>query len=222
MLDALTTGEFKVQFVSRLVLNPIFEENEFWKGKLDYIGMNHYNKAVIGIDFSSADYLYIDMKHPVTENPKASTMKWELDGTSMLYALRKMSSYNLPIFITESGCDDNGLEEDVKRRQFMIQSLSCVSQAIYNENINVLGFCVWSLVSNYEWGDVNDKSGNFVHDGFAPRFGLFDLNYQILKQQFDEGRYDEPNFVDKSRIPTGSAHLYKRIIERQKKFINKK
>lgn len=199
MLDALTTGTYSVSFGSRLFMRPIHEKNPKWANTLDYLGVNHYNISTVGFDLSQPQLIAVDSRRVATENVK-NQMGWECEPASMLLALRKMSRYGLPVLITEAGCCDDGVEMDHRRQQFMLQNLACVTRAL-EEQITVVGFCVWSLVSNIEWDS-----------GRVPRFGLFDIDYATVDRQHRERAWESPNFVDRSRLTTGSAKLYKRII----------
>ena len=62
---------------------------------------------------------------------------------------------------------------------------SQVERAIKN-GAPVEGYCHWSLIDNFEWTE-----------GYAPRFGLYEMNYVTLE-----------------RIPRESARVYSDIIKK--------
>jgi beta-glucosidase len=76
--------------------------------------------------------------------------------------------------ITENGIctDDDGLRWD-----FIREHLSAIHKAI-EDGVNVTGYLYWSLLDNFEW----DK-------GFAPRFGLIDVDYDTFKRTVRESAY---------------------------------
>jgi beta-glucosidase len=205
MLDAMKTGEYHVTFVSRLVAS-VHEKNPRWANTLDFLGLNHYNITTVGLDLANPGQpIAIAEQRLHTDNPK-NQMNWEMEPSSMLSVLRKVAKYHLPILITESGCCDGDGPEDHRRQQFMLQSLACVHQAI-RETINVIGFCQWSLIDNFEW--------DF---GYGPRFGLFTVDYSTVRRQHEDRAWEQPDFEDRSRVPSGSAHLYRRVIAAHSAF----
>jgi len=85
--------------------------------------------------------------------------------------LLSLKKYNLPVFILENGiCTDN----DQLRWDYIAEHIESVNKAIAS-GVKVMGYVYWSLLDNYEW----DK-------GFAPRFGLVEVNYDTYKRTVRE------------------------------------
>lgn len=60
--------------------------------------------------------------------------------------------YNDPeMIITENGYSDRGTQEDNNRINYYQQYLSALSEAIYENKVNVIGYTAWSLLDNFEW-----------------------------------------------------------------------
>jgi len=108
-------------------------------------------------------------------------MGWEIYPKGIYYALKYLSKYKKPIYITENGLAD---ASDKNRADFIVNHLKSIHKAI-KEGIDVRGYFYWSLIDNYEWG----RDG-----GFGPRFGLIEMDYKTMK-----------------RIPRPSSKIYAKI-----------
>ena len=97
--------------------------------------------------------------------------------------------------ITESGTCDNSDENKI-RINHLLYSLQCIKMGI-KDNIPIIGYCYWTLTDNFEW-----------EDGFFPRFGLYKVDYDIVKQQ-----HKNSSLHDQSRTITKGGELYKHIIK---------
>ncbi|WRX28756.1 Glycoside hydrolase family 1 - like 10 [Theobroma cacao] len=97
------------------------------------------------------------------------------------WGIRKLARYvkdkygNPPVIITENGMDDlnspfinmkKALQDD-KRIKFHRDYLSNLSAAIREDNCDVRGYFVWSLLDNWEW-----------NSGYTVRFGLYFVDYK--------------------------------------------
>ncbi|XP_060536284.1 myrosinase 1-like [Cylas formicarius] len=92
------------------------------------------------------------------------------------------------IIISENGkVNDGGLDDD-DRIEYISGYLSSILDAIYEDNLNVIGYGVWSIMDNFEWGSY-DK-----------RFGLIEVDF------------DSPN---KTRTWKKSAYWYQDVINRR-------
>ena len=76
-------------------------------------------------------------------------------------AIRWINQFDLPIYITENGCDDG---KDDFRRRYLLQHLHAMWKMI-NHNIPIKGFFHWSLTDNFEW-----------ERGWSQKFGLWGLD----------------------------------------------
>ncbi|NWQ39222.1 beta-glucosidase [Bacillus sp. EB106-08-02-XG196] len=81
----------------------------------------------------------------------------------------------VPIYITENGATYNqdpveGRVCDDKRINYLKQHLTQISRAL-SSGVNLKGYCVWSLMDNYEWSY-----------GYSMRFGLVHVDYHTLKR----------------------------------------
>ena len=67
---------------------------------------------------------------------------------------------------------------DERRVQFVHDHVAAVHDAL-REGVNVIGYCHWSFMDNFEWAL-----------GYAQRFGLVHVDYDTLERTVkDSGRY---------------------------------
>ena len=67
---------------------------------------------------------------------------------------------------------------DEQRVLFIRDHLAAVHEAI-GRGVNVIGYCHWSLLDNFEWAL-----------GYGQRFGLVHVDYETLERTIkDSGRY---------------------------------
>ncbi|KAH9651239.1 putative beta-glucosidase 41 [Citrus sinensis] len=115
------------------------------------------------------------------------------------WGIRKLARYvkhkykNPPMIITENGMDDpnspfitlNKALHDVKRIRYHGDYLSNLSAAIREDNCDVRGYFIWSLLDNWEW-----------NSGYTVRFGLYYVDYKN----------------NLTRIPKASVEWFKRML----------
>jgi beta-glucosidase len=83
-----------------------------------------------------------------------------------------------PIMITENGGVFPERVHDERRVQFIRDHLLALEAAIA-QGVDVLGYCHWSLLDNFEW-----------KLGYAQRFGLVHVDYETQERTVkDSGRY---------------------------------
>ena len=135
---------------------------------LDFIGLNYYTKEYV----HSRGFLFSDilggecaLEHP---GVKKNNLGWEIYPQGLYRFIKDFSKYKLPILISENGICTN---DDTERSDFIIEHLKFVARAM-KEGANVIGYLYWSLLDNYEWAD-----------GFAPRFGLIEVNYATQERK---------------------------------------
>ena len=175
MLNALKSGNIKLSVPTKINYHETIPE---LKDTQDFIGVNYYSRDLVQFTPHQKEAITLKVN---SKNPK-SDLGWEIYPTGMYDILKSVHHKfkNLPIIITENGIAD---QEDKLRSRFLIDHLFEVQQAI-KDGIPVKGYCHWSLYDNFEWAE-----------GFAPRFGLFNVDYLTLK-----------------RTPRESALLYRDII----------
>jgi beta-glucosidase len=83
-------------------------------------------------------------------------------------ALRWANGFELPIYVTENGIED---EHDQIRPRYIASHIHRLWQAV-NFNWDIRGYYHWSLIDNFEW-----------ERGWTQRFGLWGLNPET------QGRY---------------------------------
>jgi beta-glucosidase len=85
---------------------------------------------------------------------------------------------DVPILITENGAVFPEPLHDERRIDFVHDHLAAVHAAI-EQGVNVIGYCHWSLMDNFEW-----------KLGYEQRFGLVHVDYETLARTVkDSGRY---------------------------------
>jgi beta-glucosidase len=139
------------------------------KKHIDFIGLNYYFHNVVDKGLNK------------NENKIVSDLGWELYPQGIYYVLKDLQAYQRPIYITENGLAD---AKDQHRPWYIQETIKAIGLAIQDQ-VDVRGYFHWSLLDNFEWAD-----------GFDPRFGLFEVDYQTFE-----------------RVPRASAILYKNIIK---------
>lgn len=138
---------------------------------LDFIGVNYYSRQLVELKKWGIGNLVFDVcnsgHHPVKKN----SLGWDIYPEGLYEILVKLKKYNLPVIITENGICT---QDDNLRWDYIQAHLKNVHLAM-KKGVNVKGYFYWSLLDNFEW----DK-------GFAPRFGLIDIDYKTYKRSVRE------------------------------------
>lgn len=113
----------------------------------------------IGLNF------YHYKKYGDTTEYKKTDMGWENAPFGIYTALKMLSRYNKPLFVSEAGLADH---DDSDRAEYITQQVAGVGKAL-EEGIDVRGHMYWSLLDNYEWAL-----------GFEKKFGLVEVDYDTF------------------------------------------
>lgn len=142
--------------------------NQWWLDQTyteqDFIGLNYYFHHPLRFKFSD----WRNWFRPESEGamPK-SDLGWDINPIGLGHLLNFLTKYHRPIIITENGIAD---ATDAKRAGFIRSHVGQLLQA-RQRGIDVRGYVYWSLLDNFEW-----------REGFAPRFGLVEIDYHTLKR----------------------------------------
>jgi len=138
---------------------------------LDFIGINYYGPFFMEAHGWRLKNLLLEASRQEHRELKKNTLGWYIYPEGLYQLLIKLKRYKLPIFILENGICS---QDDQLRWDYIRQHLVNVHRAM-QEGVAVLGYIYWSLLDNFEW----DK-------GFAPRFGLIDVDYRDYKRTIRE------------------------------------
>ena len=139
-------------------------------GTLDYVGVNHYFRALVGVNPRAPAGLEVGFDDVTEKND----MGWDLIPATLGDAVRFAARYGRPVVVTEHGTCD-GEVPDRRRRAFLLDSLHALADAL-GEGVDVRGYYHWSLMDNFEWAH-----------GFAPRFGLYRVDYATQERTLTGG-----------------------------------
>jgi beta-galactosidase len=175
-LDAISSGRLDEN------LSGVKDEEEtkqYLANRLDWIGVNYYSRTVIK---SGSTIVARLAGHPhmpeivrgygndcaanslSADGRPTSDFGWEIYPEGLLDALRLVSKYSKPMYVTENGIADS---QDKLRPQFITAHLRELHRAINEEKLDVSGYYHWAMIDNYEWSD-----------GFEKRFGLYAVDFQ--------------------------------------------
>ncbi|NPA97463.1 MAG: glycoside hydrolase family 1 protein, partial [Crenarchaeota archaeon] len=187
ILDAVTKGGAPLSMKRGELLSV-----SHLSGKLDWIGVNYYTRAVARASESAPSpfenlgvYLapgYGSLCSPNSESRDGypcSDFGWEIYPRGIAEALDIASSYGLPTMITENGVADS---RDVYRPMFVVRHLATLESYLESGG-RAMGYLHWALTDNYEWAK-----------GFRMRFGLVEVD-----------------LASKERRPRPSAFIYAKI-----------
>ena len=125
----------------------------------DFIGVQTYTRTTSRKDGSHSP----EPGHPLT------VMGYEDRPQALAEVCRYVwHETATPVLVTENGFSG---DDDARRGAFIRQSLECLHGAI-EDGVQVLGYCYWSLLDNYEW-----------MSGYGPKFGLIGVDRKTQKRQ---------------------------------------
>jgi beta-glucosidase len=132
-----------------------------------------------------------DVEFPRRTGP-TTDMGWGIDPRGLTELLLRVSQErpDLELMVTENGAafpdvvGADGLVHDDDRIDYLRGHLAAVHAAI-GAGARVTGYCVWSLLDNFEWAW-----------GYAKRFGIVHVDYATLE-----------------RTPKASARFYARVVK---------
>ncbi|KAF2887322.1 hypothetical protein ILUMI_18851, partial [Ignelater luminosus] len=176
---------------------PVFtkEEVAYIKGTYDFFGLNHYTSFTIsdapefpigGKPSLVEDARLIAGQDPNWPSTAADWLKIVPWGFTKTLKWIKHRYGNVPIIITENGLADYREIDDQDRINYHKLYLSALLDAIYNHNVKVEGYAIWSIMDNFEW-----------RGGYVVGFGLYDVNFE------------DP---ERKRTPKASVQFYKNVI----------
>ena len=137
---------------------------------LDALGVNYYNPTGVS---APAEGGTLPFSITPIEGFASTGFGWPVvpDGLRRLLVLLKERYADRlpPIWITENGCAYPDLD-DQNRVSYLDSHLRAVRAAI-DEGVDVRGYCVWSLMDNFEWAE-----------GFTQRFGLVHVDFSTQQR----------------------------------------
>ena len=124
----------------------------------DFFGLQNYTRSIYGKDGIL----------PNPEGAELTQMDYEYYPEALEHVIRKVhEELDIPIIVTENGI---ATSDDSRRIAFIEKVLEGVNNCI-NDGINVIGYCHWSLLDNFEW-----------QKGYAMTFGLISVDRETQKR----------------------------------------
>jgi beta-glucosidase len=169
----------------------------------DFLGVNYYSRRVMRAvpDARPWPWEVVTGGAPTTEGgtqgvpmTEAGTEITPAAFTELLVRIRDDYG-DMPILVTENGAVFKEPVHDEQRVRFLHDHLAALHAALAR-GVNVVGYCHWSFLDNFEWAL-----------GFAQRFGLVHVDYETLERTIkDSGRYyasvARANVLPEPSVPT--------------------
>ena len=188
---------FNHLFIKALIDGRIFYPGFFHvhlpRGRtLDFIGLNYYTRSFVHNHGFRIPGIFGDVC-PSGEHPdvtRRNSLGWEIYPQGLSQLLKDFSKYKLPLMISENGICAN---QDKERSEFILEHIQELAKAMM-KGAPVFGYLYWSLLDNFEWAD-----------GFQPRFGLVEVDYQTQERKvrpsaLDFGRICETGLLSESGL----------------------
>ena len=154
-------------------------------GQHDFLGLNYYfhQRAFLSLN---PRRMLVGFADPKRLRLEVSRLGWEVRPSGLGEMLARFGEkYTLPLYVTENGIDP---VDESQRTSFLVRSLGEVHSAIAS-GADVKGYFYWSLVDNFEW----DK-------GFAPKFGLVEVDRSTLKRTPREAAYEFKRIAESNAL----------------------
>ncbi len=127
---------------------------------------------------------YFYKKFGDTKVYEKTDMNWDVYPEGIYGALKMLSRYRKPLYVTEAGVAD---ATDHIRSDYITRQVEGVRKAIAH-GIDVRSHMYWSLLDNYEWAL-----------GFEKRFGLIEIDYATMKRTPRPSAYVYKGIIDRER-----------------------
>jgi beta-glucosidase len=160
--QACETGRLQVSVPGMINVDELIPEVAQTQ---DFIGVNYYSRDMISFSLTPP----FGVQVLVNDHGPRNDLGWEIYPEGFYRVLKSAAAHfpGKPILITENGTADAA---DAFRPKFLTDHLAQLHRAI-SEGVPVEGYCHWSLMDNFEW-----------IEGFAPRFGLYAVDYATQKR----------------------------------------
>ncbi len=135
-------------------------------GTQDFIGLNYYSRDMVAFDLLKPGQMFGRRFYPADAVLSPTGFIANVPA-GMWDGLKWAHGYDLPIFVTENGVED---DTDTLRPRYLIEHLHQVWRAA-NFNWQLKGYFHWSLVDNFEW-----------ERGWTQRFGLWGLDVETQQR----------------------------------------
>jgi beta-glucosidase/6-phospho-beta-glucosidase/beta-galactosidase len=148
------------------------------KVPLDYIAFDYYDPfiahAVRWPSWRDFDRRKRSFRDWVLESIASKWWDWHMLPEGLVFFVKQLECYGLPLLIAENGMALRRLpdnrpfqrKDNLTRSNYLREHVRVVSRLVELGH-PLIGYMHWSLFDNYEWGS------------FAPRFGLFSLDYTV-------------------------------------------
>jgi beta-glucosidase len=145
---------------------------------LDYIAFDYYDPFIAHAlrwpSWSDFEMRKRSFRDWVLESVASKWWDWRMLPEGLAFFVKHLSRYGLPLLIAENGMALRRLpdnrpfqrKDNLARSHYLRQHVRVVSRLV-EQGQPLIGYLHWSLFDNYEWGS------------FAPRFGLFSLDYTV-------------------------------------------
>jgi beta-glucosidase len=146
-------GDRAVAWIRDYILNEAFfrligATRPGGRRPLDFLGINYYTRNIVRRSGAGLGAL---VGHLCTADHHVrgpmSTMGWEVYPQGLVSTLERFSRLGLPLMITENGV---ATEDETLRGAFLLQHIDAAAEAL-SRGVNLIGYCYWSLIDNYEW-----------------------------------------------------------------------
>jgi len=160
---AVKTGELEgIKKIWGFIPWPAKIKIDGLSGTQDFLGINYYTREYIKLNLIPP-FLHRD---PLPGLIGTDLLNWGIDPEGFYYVLQKAHENfpEVPFMITENGIND---PPDRYRADFVRAHLAQLHRAMTTLPHQVLGYCHWTLMDNFEW-----------IEGFTPRFGILEVDYK--------------------------------------------
>ncbi len=188
--DPVVFGDYPAIMRKRLGQRlPTFTETQkkLLKGSADFLGLNHYTThyasrqpaaqhSVAAEDGNGG--MADDQKVHLSYDPswERTSMGWFIVPSGFRSLLNWIHHRygGLPIYVTENGCSQAAENremavKDEVRSTFITAYTTAMLEAVKTDGVDVRGYCLWTMLDNFEWCR-----------GYDMRFGLVFTDFQTL------------------------------------------
>lgn len=161
--------------------------------KLDFFGLNCYNRVVVSKDSEAIKKKIINAGGNFADTGEEFYPKSVYDA---LRILKNDYKVDIPIIITENGCRDDGEKSvngeicDEFRIRYVKGFLKWIHKAI-EEGIDVRGYYLWTLIDNFEWTA-----------GYKFRFGIVSNDRITQKRTLKKSAFEYSDIIKNNRLLT--------------------